>query len=111
VNAYRYLADSNLDWEDHGHYIAEFQRRHPEMSITIEPARGKPVPGWILVGANGLVGIFEPERYRWLREGFVPVREVTYSHLLYYVPPERMRTLPAPFERPSPSPGPSAPPQ
>jgi 4-amino-4-deoxy-L-arabinose transferase-like glycosyltransferase len=111
VNAYRYLADSNLDWEDHGYYIAEFQRRHPELSITIEPARGKPVPGWILVGANGLVGIFEPERYRWLREGFVPVREVTYSHLLYYIPPERMRTLPAPFERPSPSPGPSAPPQ
>jgi hypothetical protein len=111
VNAYRYLADSNLDWEDHGYYIAEFQRRHPELSITVEPARGKPVPGWILVGANGLVGIFEPERYRWLREGFIPVREVTYSHLLYYIPPERMRTLPAPFERPSPSPGPSAPPQ
>ena len=76
MNAYRYLADSNLDWEDHGYYIEEFQRRHPEMSITIEPARGKPVPGWILVGANGLVGIFEPERFRWLREGFVPVREV-----------------------------------
>jgi len=111
VNAYRYLADSNLDWEDHGYFIAEFQRRHPELSITIEPARGKPVPGWILVGANGLVGIFEPERYRWLREGFVPVREVTYSHLLYYIPPARMRTLPAPFERPSPSPPPSAPPQ
>jgi hypothetical protein len=109
VNAYRYLADSNLDWEDHGYYIAQFQRRHPEMSITIEPARGKPVPGWILVGANGLVGIFEPERYRWLREGFVPIRQVTYSHLLYYIPPERMRTLPAPFERPSPSPVPSAP--
>ena len=103
VNAYRYLADSNLDWEDHGYYIEEFQRRHPEMSITIEPARGKPVPGWILVGANGLVGIFEPERYRWLREGFVPVRQVTYSHLLYYIPPDRMRTLPPPFERPAPS--------
>ena len=104
VNAYRYLADSNLDWEDHGYAIENFQRRHPEMSITIEPARGKPVPGWILVGANGLVGIFEPERYRWLREGFVPVREVAYSHLLYYIPPDRMRTLPAPRERPSPSP-------
>jgi hypothetical protein len=113
VNAYRYLADSNLDWEDHGYYIAQFQRRHPEMSITIEPARGKPVPGWILVGANGLVGIFEPERFRWLREGFVPVRQVTYSHLLYYIPAERMRTLPPPFQRRAPSapPSPSAPEQ
>jgi hypothetical protein len=98
VNAYRYLADSNLDWEDHGYYIEAFQRKHPEMSITIEPARGKPVPGWILVGANGLVGIFEPERFRWLREGFVPIRQVAYSHLLYYIPPERV-------------PSPSAPPQ
>lgn len=103
VNAYRYLADSNLDWEDHGYDIERFQHRHPEMSITIEPG-DKPVTGWILVGANGLVGVFEPERYRWLREGFLPVREVAYSHLLYYVPPERMRTLPTARERPSPSP-------
>jgi hypothetical protein len=115
VNAYRYLADSNLDWEDHGFYIEEFQRKHPEMTITIEPARGRPVPGWILVGANGLVGIFEPERFRWLREGFVPVRQVTYSHLLYYIPPERVPALPE-SERPgpavSPAPSPSsAPPQ
>jgi hypothetical protein len=102
VNAYRYLADSNLDWEDHGYYIEEFQRKHPEMDITIEPARGKPVPGWILVGANGLVGIFEPERFRWLREGFRPVREVAYSHLLYYIPPDRLRTLPEARERPDP---------
>ena len=74
----------------------EFQRRHPEMSIIIDPAGGKPVPGWILVGANGVVGIFEPERYRWLREGFEPVRHVAYSHLLYYVPPERTSTPPSP---------------
>ena len=103
VNAYRYLADSNLDWEDHGYDIERFQQRHPEMSITIEPG-DKPVPGWILVGANGLVGIFEPERYRWLREGFLPVREVAYAHLLYYVPPEHMSALPTARERPSPSP-------
>lgn len=96
VNAYKYLADSNLEWEDHGYYIAEFQRRHPEMSITIEPAQGTPVPGWILVGVNGLVGIFEPERFRWLREGFEPVRHVAYSHLLYFIPPERMSTSPSP---------------
>jgi hypothetical protein len=111
VNAYRYLADSNLDWEDHGYYIEAFQRKHPEMSITIEPARGRPVPGWILVGANGLVGIFEPERFRWLREGFVPVRQVTYSHLLYYIPAERVPTLPEsgrPGPAASPAPSPSS---
>jgi hypothetical protein len=93
VNAFKYLADSNLDWEDHGYFIAEFQRRNPDKDILIEPARGKPVAGWILVGANGLVGVFEPERYRWLREGFGPVGHVAYSHLLYYIAPERLRTL------------------
>jgi dolichyl-phosphate-mannose-protein mannosyltransferase len=94
VNAYKYLADSNLDWEDHGYDIEKFLRRHPEMDILIEPARGKPVPGWILVGANGLVGIFMPDRFRWLREGFEPVGHVAYSHLLYYIPPDRVDTLP-----------------
>ena len=60
VNAFKYLADSNLDWEDHGYFIEAFQRRNPDKDILIEPARGKPVAGWILVGANGLVGVFEP---------------------------------------------------
>jgi hypothetical protein len=93
VSAYRYLADSNLDWEDHAYFIAQFQRRHPEMRITIDPPA--PRPGWILVGANDLVGIFDPERYRWLREGFTPVRHVAYAHLLFDVPPDRLGTPPA----------------
>jgi len=84
VNAYRFLADSNLDWEDHAYYVAAFQRRHPEMRITLDPPA--PRPGWVLVGANDLVGIFDPERYRWLREGYSPVGHVAYSHLLFFVP-------------------------
>jgi hypothetical protein len=89
VNAYRYLADSNLDWEDHAYFIARFQARHPEMAIAVAPAG--PRTGYVLVGANQLVGIYEPERYRWLRERFTPVGHVAYSHLLFYVPPEAIR--------------------
>jgi hypothetical protein len=85
VNAYKYLADSNLDWEDHAYFIEEFRRQHPEKAIVTEPAAGKPTAGWILVGANDLVGVFEPERYRWLREGFGPVGQVAYSHFLFDV--------------------------
>jgi hypothetical protein len=89
VNAYRYLADSNLDWEDHSYFIARFQARHPEMAIAVAPPG--PRAGYVLVGANQLVGIYEPERYRWLRERFTPIGHVDYSHLLFYVPPEKVR--------------------
>jgi hypothetical protein len=88
VNAYRFLADSNLDWEDHRYFIGRFQARHPEMAIAVEPPG--PRAGYVLIGANQLVGIYGPERYRWLREHFSPIGQVAYSHLLFYVPPEQL---------------------
>jgi hypothetical protein len=91
VNAYHFLADSNLDWEDHRYFIARFQARHPEMAIAVEPP--EPQAGYVLVGANQLVGIYGPERYRWLREHFSPIGHVAYSHLLFYVPPERLAEI------------------
>ena len=96
VNAYRYLADSNLDWEDHAWWIAAFRRAHPD--VALHPPT--PRPGWILVGANDLVGILDPERYRWLREGFTPVAHVAYAHLLFYVPAERVGAAPSPSPPP-----------
>jgi hypothetical protein len=92
VNAYRYLADSNLDWEDHTWWIDAFRRRHPEMDITVDPET--PQAGYLLVRANRLVGILEPETCRWLREGYEPLGHVAYAHLLYYVPPERLGNPP-----------------
>jgi hypothetical protein len=91
VNAYRYLADSNLDWEDRGHDIARFTAEHPEIDLVIEPPA--PRAGHILVGANNLVGIYEPERYRWLRENFEPVGHIGYSYLLFEVTPERLEEV------------------
>ena len=88
VNAYRFLADSNLDWEDHRYFIARFQARHPEMAIVVEPPG--PQAGYVLVGANQLVGVYGPERYRWLQEHFSPIGHVAYSHLLFHVPPEQL---------------------
>jgi hypothetical protein len=91
VNAYRFLADSNLDWEDHSYFIARFQQRHPELRLVVDPPA--PQAGDILVGANQLVGIFDEERYRWLRENFTPVGHVAYSHLLFHVTPEQLATV------------------
>ena len=94
VNAYRYLADSNLDWEDHEHFIAEFRRRHPEMRVVVNPEGAQ--AGDLLVGANDLVGLHDPEKYRWLRENFRPVRHVGYSHLLFQVTPDALAAVPPP---------------
>ncbi len=91
VNAYRFLADSNLDWEDRSWDIARYQQQHPEVRIVIEPP--VPQPGLILVGANKLVGVYAPERYRWVRENFAPVGHVGYSYLLFRVTPERLREV------------------
>ena len=55
-----------------------------------------PQAGDILVGANQLVGVFHPEKYRWLRENFRPVGHVGYSHLLFRITPEELAALPPP---------------
>ena len=93
-NAYRYLADSNLDWEDVDHFVAEYRRAHPEAPLVVNPET--PQAGTLLVGANQLVGVVQPEKYRWLRENFRPVGHVAYSHLLFRVTPEELARATAP---------------
>lgn len=90
-NAYLYLADSNLEWEDTFPFIAAYRRAHPEQPFAFEPR--EPVAGYVLVGANELVGLFDAERFRWLRENFRPVGHVAYANLLFYVPPDRVDEL------------------
>ena len=93
-NAWRFLADSNLDWEDRTEDIARYQAAHPDRPLVVEPA--DPQAGWILVGANKLVGVYVPERYRWLRENFEPVDHVGYSYLLFHVSPEHLQEVVGP---------------
>jgi len=94
VNAYRYLADSNLEWEDHSYFIERFRRRRPDLRLVVEPET--PRAGDLLVGANELVGVIDPGKYRWLRENFTPVGHVGYSHLLFRITPEELAALPSP---------------
>ena len=104
IDAWRYLADSNLDWEDRHWFIRRFQARHPEMRLVVEPER--PVAGYVVVGANQLVGIFGPARYRWLRENFEPVAHIGYSHLVFHVTPARLREIVDAIEAAPPRPEP-----
>jgi hypothetical protein len=100
IDAWRYLADSNLDWEDRLWFVKRFQARHPDRVLVVEPER--PMAGHLVVGANQLVGVFEPERYRWLRENFEPVSHIGYAHLVFHVTPERLREVSEAEGRPPP---------
>ena len=90
TQAYRILADSNLDWGQYGNYLEEYRAREP--GSVFEP--DKPVAGTILVRANMLVGILgDPNRYRWLREHFRPVGHIAHGILVYRVTPEELAAL------------------
>ncbi len=91
IDAWRYLADSNLDWEDRTREIERYRAAHPERPLVLSPP--EPQAGYVLVAANDLVGIRDPERYRWLRENFSPVEHVGYSYLLFRVAPDRLREV------------------
>jgi 4-amino-4-deoxy-L-arabinose transferase-like glycosyltransferase len=93
TNAYRILADSNLDWRQHVWYFDQYMAAHP--GAIVEPER--PCAGTILVGVNMLTGVAgDPERFRWLREHFTPVGHIAYAVLIYEVSEADLRRLQLP---------------
>lgn len=85
TNAYKYLADSNLDWEDKDYYIKQWQADHPNIHFQTHPeAMRNPQPGFFLLPANFYVGVFNQDEYAWIRE-FKPLAHITYSHYLLYI--------------------------
>ena len=81
--AYKYLADSNIDWEQSQQYLKEYQQKHPQAIVS---PRNKITSGLIVVNANDLVGVTEkPEMYQWLRENFEPVDTIAYSYLVFKI--------------------------
>jgi len=89
TDAYLILADSNLDWGQNDHFLADYLRRHP--GAAVNPAG--PRSGTVIVSANELVGVWGPERFRWLRENFRPVGHVAYSWLIFEVSSEELSEL------------------
>jgi hypothetical protein len=82
--AYRILADSNLDWGQNRAELAVFLETHPD--YVFEPET--PTAGFVVVGVNRLTGVLgDPETFRWLREGFMPVAHLDYTYLIYDVSP------------------------
>jgi hypothetical protein len=85
--AYRFLADSNLDWGQSAKPLAAYLTDHPD--AIFEPSR--PVAGHLVVAVNDLVGIeAEPAKFAWLRNNFEPVGTVAHSFLIYRISTEQI---------------------
>ena len=57
---------------------------------------GLPVDGWIVVGANHLVGIFSdhPEdEFAWLRDHFEPSGHIAYGWLVFDISAEDLQAI------------------
>jgi hypothetical protein len=81
--AYRFLADSNIDWGQNQFEVAAFMKSHPD--VALDPPQ--PVEGWVLVRANYVAGVEPKKTEYWLRlRGLRPVAHVGYAHLLFFVP-------------------------
>jgi hypothetical protein len=78
-NAWRYIADSNLDWGQRQQQIEKYLAANPD--INFEPER--PVKGKVLVGINKLVGTKDPDMYAWLRNVHQPQAVVESCYVLY----------------------------
>ena len=88
--AYKILADSNLDWGQGKWYEEQYLKKYP--NSIIDP--NNPVSGRIIVGASNLVGVIRPHyRFQWLRVNFKPIYHIAYSYLVFDVPEESVDTL------------------
>jgi hypothetical protein len=90
LQAYRYLADSNIDWGQNSDELNEYLSAHPQAVYAPEKIQS----GQIVVGVNQLTGIHgEPERYRWLWDNFQPVDSISYTYLIYQISPDEIAQL------------------
>ncbi len=87
--AYKYLADSNLDWGQGRQAMEQYLVNNPDISYPTRYVRS----GRFIVSVNDLVGIKDPEVYAWLRENFEPIGHVAYSNLLFEITPAEKREL------------------
>ena len=89
LRAYRLFADSNLDWGQDWMRMKSYLAAHPEAVFSPQ----KPMTGKIVVRLNELVGVYDAERFRWLRENFSPSGRIAHSFLVFDVPEADLRRL------------------
>jgi 4-amino-4-deoxy-L-arabinose transferase-like glycosyltransferase len=81
ISAWRLMADSNLEWGQDHWYLQQYLQQHPEAQLNPK----EPASGHLVVRVNLLTGVFQEERYRWLRNNFSPVDMIRGSYLVYRI--------------------------
>ncbi len=87
--AYRFLADSNLEWGQADWVVGRFLARNPDVHFIFRNVNltAQRIAGRVLMSANVAAGVFPPEADNFVRrEGLLPVRQVGYGYLLFNVP-------------------------
>lgn len=81
---YEILADSNLHWGQNGYYVEEYLKKHPTaVLLSINP--DSPIEGLVVIDANALVGLWNPDTYKWVRDNLEPIDHVAYSYFVFDV--------------------------
>ncbi len=89
-HAYRYLADSNIDWGQNSDELSRYLSSHPEAVYAPEGVQA----GQIVLSVNQLTGVQGgPEKYEWLRNNFEPVDTISYTYLVYQISPDEIGNL------------------
>jgi predicted nucleic acid-binding Zn ribbon protein len=92
--AYKYLADSNLEWGQDTYLLEDYKINHEAALRAPEIPEMITETSTYYVSINRLVGVIQgPENYRWLRENFEPVDMIGNSYLVYRITPDDMNHL------------------
>jgi hypothetical protein len=82
-DAYRLLADSNLDWNQGWQYISDIPELNGVRS-NFNPLHI--LPGYNVFSLNALTGVDDNfEQYAWVREHLMPVRHHLHTYLVYRI--------------------------
>jgi len=90
MHAYKYLADSNVDWGQDRNELDEYLLKNPDAIYKTRKVR----TGTIVVRINDLVGVTtDPSQYAWLRDNFEPSDMIGHSYLVYKITTEDINPL------------------
>ncbi len=90
THAYKYLADSNLDWGQGSTQLSQYLTNHPVAIFEPQTIQS----GLLVVGINHLVGVTEnPAKFAWLRNNFEPVGTIANCILIYQISPGDLEKL------------------
>lgn len=78
-NAWKWLADSNLNWEQNHGKLKDYLRINPDLIYNPEG----PVKGLVVVHVNDLAGIWSPGKYAWLTDGYKANSQLWNSYIVF----------------------------